>query len=303
MRDKSFIRETLSRRDAVRALGLYGTALLLQGCLNQSDVSQLVSVQNLQRLTGANQQRFTEQDEIQMGKTLYGPTIDQAGGPYQNAEVQRAMQAFAVPLFAGSSRPELPWEVIVLDDNTLNAWALPGGKLAVNRGLLRYVATEDELAAVLAHEMGHVEKSHAVNEIASEQRTRDITEIGKELASSKMSTYTARVPGTSELTREALGQLQGPLVKLATSGYSRTNEFEADQHILGTFGRSGYDPARSYTFFETLLQLLPPTTQQLKASAGRAAPPAARSGNSDAYAQLKRAFPTRFTPVELPKLS
>jgi predicted Zn-dependent protease len=315
MRDKSLIREVLHRRDLLQLLGLGGTALLLQGCLTQGDLQNLVTQENFQKLF--NPPKYTEKDEIQMGSTLYGSTIDQEGGAYNNPRVQKAMQNFAQPLFASSSRPSLPWEITILENNTVNAWALPGGKIAINKGLLRYCPTDAELAAVIGHEMGHVEKSHALAEMQNESRWSGAADIGKGFAMSKVSTYTSRVPGGSDLTKEALDALQGPLLKLVTSGYSRENEFEADGNILTTFGKSGHDPQRSYTFFETLLKEIPPDTQTttslyskhpetqsridaLKQKAGTVQTAGKKPGDADAFAQIKRAFPTRFTPITLP---
>jgi predicted Zn-dependent protease len=315
MRDKSFIREVLHRRDLLSFLGLGGTALLLQGCLTKGDMQGLVSQANFEKLFSGP--KYSEKDEVQMGETLYGPTIDQAGGAYKNPRVQKAMQEFASPLFASSTRPNLPWEITILEDNTVNAWALPGGKVAIHKGLLRYCPTDAELASVIAHEMGHVERAHAVQEMGSERFTKNFTDIGKDLALSKASTFTSRVPGTNDLTRDALDQLQAPLVKLVTSGYSRSNEFEADANILSTFQKSGHDPQKSYTFFETLLKLIPPDTQTttslyskhpetqarieaLRERAGTIQVAERKPLDAGAFAQLKRAFPTRFTPVELP---
>jgi predicted Zn-dependent protease len=315
MRNQSFIRETLHRRDLLCLLGLGGTTLLVQGCLTQGDLQSIVNEGNINKLF--NQPKFTDKDELQIGSTLYGPTIDQSGGAYANPRVQKAMQDFAKPLFAGSTRPDLPWEITVVEDNTVNAWALPAGKVAINKGLLRYCNSDAELAAVIAHEMGHVEKSHAIQEMGSERFTKNLTDIGKDFAMSKTATYTSRVPGSNELTNEALNQLQAPLVKLVTSGYSRSNEFEADANILATFQKSGHDPERSYTFFETLLKQIPPDTQTttslyskhpetqsridaLKAKAANVKVADRKPADGDAFMVMKRAFPTRFTPIELP---
>src|SRR5262245_64184981 len=78
-----------------------------------------------------------EADEIQMGTELYQPFIAQSGGAYQNSRVQSAMRSFAQPIFATSKRANFRWEITVVDDNTVNAWALPAGKIAINKGLLR----------------------------------------------------------------------------------------------------------------------------------------------------------------------
>jgi predicted Zn-dependent protease len=309
MRDRTWVKEMLRRRDVVNALSLFGVSLMLEGCLTSTDVQQLVTTANFQALTKGTE--FSEKDEIQMGSTLYGPTIDAAGGPYRNKRVQSAMQNFARPLFAASGRPDLPWEVTVLDDDTVNAWALPSGKIGVNKGLLRYVASDDELAAVLAHEMGHVEGSHAVNEISKGQLGRNSVNILGEFFAGKAVQYT-RVGAAGDLTKEAINQLKEPLIRLAITGYSRDHEFEADQNILAVYQRARYDPEKSYAFFETLLRLLPPGTQATtslysthpdtqaridrlrSAAATMSAPPAA--AHSDAFAQLKRTFPTRQSP-------
>lgn len=309
MRNPATIRNMLRRRDVVNGLGLFGLSMLLEGCLTTSDVQQLVNAGNIETLFRGTS--FTEKDEIQMGSALYGPTIDAAGGPYRNPRVQKAMQNFARPLFAASARPDLPWEVTVLDDNTVNAWALPSGKIGVNKGLLRYVGSDDELAAVLGHEMGHVVKSHAANEMSTGQFGRNFTGIMRDFAASKVVQRTG-VGATGDLTKEAIDQLKEPLIALVTSGYSRDHEFEADQNILAVYQATSYDPRKSYAFFETLLTLLPPGTRattslysthpetqaridRLRAAAAKMqAPPVAP--RSDDFAQLKRTFPTRHAP-------
>ena len=90
-----------------------------------------------------------EEDEIRLGETLYPRFIDRMGGAYRNRKLQTALRSFAEPLFKTSDRGKLPWEITLLNDNTVNAWVLPGGKVAVNKGLLRYVDNESELAAVV----------------------------------------------------------------------------------------------------------------------------------------------------------
>jgi predicted Zn-dependent protease len=90
----------------------------------------------------AETQSLGEKDEIQIGNTLYGRIVDSQGGYYRNAAVQAEMERFAAPLIATVQRQHLPWEIVVLDNNEVNAWALPGVKLGVDKGLLRYCASE-----------------------------------------------------------------------------------------------------------------------------------------------------------------
>ena len=111
-----------------------------------------------------------EEDEIRIGNQLFGRLVDKSGGAYANARAQAGLRRFAEPLIATSGRGKLPWEVVLVNDNTLNAWALPGGKIAVNKGVLRYAADEAELAAVLSHEIGHAELSHGIKQMRSDRR-------------------------------------------------------------------------------------------------------------------------------------
>jgi len=310
--DETKRRALLRRRDVVNALGLWGATMLLQGCLTGDDVMQLVTNPGASRAAGAGGQKFGPAEERQMGEALYAPTIEQAGGVYRNQRIQQAMLEFCIPLFANSPRADYPWEVAVVDDNTVNAWALPGGKIGVNKGLLRYVANEAELAAVLAHEMTHVEKSHAVRELEDAERTKAFTEVGKSFGAGLIESRTGMVgsvAGQTGLTDKVLSELQAPLVGLITSGYSRSNENEADQGIVAMFQREGYAARNTYSFFETLLAIIPPdatATTSLYSkhpdtraridrlrTASAALRPAAAKPPSDAFVRLKRSFPTR----------
>ncbi|HYM32387.1 MAG TPA: M48 family metallopeptidase [Candidatus Cybelea sp.] len=193
-----------------------------------------------------------EDDEIQMGTGLYPRMIARSGGPYRNSKVQSDIAKFAAPLLATSARPKLQWEIVVVDDSTVNAWALPGGKLAINRGLLRYLASEDELAAVISHEVGHAELSHALAEMKNKKFTEGLGSIGKEAIASRM-----RAGAGNFVTSQVLDALEGPLYDQITSGYSRDHEYEADQHILKVFKVTGYQPLKASSFFHTLLDLIP----------------------------------------------
>src|SRR5690606_23818123 len=91
----------------------------------------------------------------------YAPARQSQGGDYViDPELTAYVQEVGQKLVAVSDRSDLPYEFVVLNDSTPNAWAMPGGKIAFNRGLLYELESEAELAAVLAHEIVHAAARH-----------------------------------------------------------------------------------------------------------------------------------------------
>ncbi len=246
-----------------------------------------------------------EEDEIKIGVRLYPRMIADFGGAYKNSAVQSAMKQFAEPLIGTTRRSNLPWEIVVLDDDTVNAWALPGGKLAVNKGLLRYTATATELAAVIGHEIGHVEKAHALSEMKTGKFTDFVGKAGAEAIRGNLLSG-----GSSVMMNDmVLDLLSSAITRMVTTGYSRAAELEADTHLLEVFDMAGYDPKHAGDFYRTLLQLIPedaegstslfsthPETEERadrldELAEDRPQPkfPAASRG----FAELKAVFPTR----------
>ncbi|MBS0333502.1 MAG: M48 family metallopeptidase, partial [Proteobacteria bacterium] len=151
--------------------------------------------------------QFTEADEIAMGQGYYERFIDQSGGVYNSQLDQEALRDFAKPVFATSKRPALPYEIVLVDNDTVNAWALPGGKVAVHKGLIRYVATPEELAAVISHEVGHAELSHGIQQIKNKTFTQGMTDIGKQQLVNQATRKAGAVGGL--ITDQLLTALEG----------------------------------------------------------------------------------------------
>lgn len=248
---------------------------------------------------------LNEEQEIEMGEKLYPRLLAMSGGAYKSDRLQAAVGEIFEPLRASTERSHLPWEVTVVNDNTVNAWALPGGKLALNKGLLRYVDSEDELAGVLSHEMGHVELSHVIKEMRKEKFYKGFSGLAREGIASQA----GRMGGAGLLTSQALDLLAGPMFDTVRSGYVKTSEHEADQHILTVFATTGHDPVKAVNIFRTLLELVPANSQyttslynshpgtreriaKILDSAASAPPPTARPPSA-AYASIKESFPTR----------
>lgn len=290
----------LSRRTALLGLGAVALSMLApRTVLAQGDAIGIIG-NTIGNLIGA---ALTLPDEQELGNALYGRVIALSGGAYRNAAAQSSLERFAEPLIKASSRPELQWEIVLIDDNAVNAWSLPGGKLAVNKGVLRYVANEDELAAVISHEIGHVDHADALEEMKTERFATTISDSGRDALASSAGGAAGVATGV------VADALQEPMVKLATSGYSRSAERAADAYILEIFAKTGYDPRKAPDFFRTLVQLAPRDTEATtslfstypdtmeRISLLESAAAKARAGSpraaSPSYAELKSTFPTR----------
>lgn len=290
--------EQRGRRGFVVAGAMAGVA----GCLPGPAAAQF----NVPGILGAGQQimqamNLNEDDEIKIGQAHYEPYIAKSGGRVPDRSLQDALKAFARPYIATSQRPRLPWEITLLNNSTVNAWAMPGGKLAVNAALVSHCATPEELASVVAHEVGHAEKSHSIQQMRNQAFINSMGSMGRSMLGGR----------AGGISGEVLQALEGPLYGMILSGYSRQNEHEADAHILHVFERTGTDPHQAHRFFETLQRLYPPNDKattslfsthpgtseriaRIKADAARfpVRAPSASSARHPGWADLKRRYPT-----------
>jgi predicted Zn-dependent protease len=176
-------------------------------------------------------QMVSQGQEIQIGEQQYGPGRQSQGGDYvTDPQVTQYVRQVGSRLAAVADRP-LPYEFVVLNNGELNAWALPGGKIAINRGLLVELKSEAELAAVLSHEIVHAAARHGAQQLEKGQ----LMQIGTAVASVAATAY-----GGS-----GLGQMvgQGAMLgaQMLQAKYGRDDELEADQYGMKYMKRAGYD--------------------------------------------------------------
>jgi predicted Zn-dependent protease len=173
----------------------------------------------------------SEAQEIQIGQQQYGPGRQSQGGDYvTDPKVTEYVRQVGAKLAAVADR-KLPYEFVVLNDGTLNAWALPGGKLAINRGLLVELNNESELAAVLGHEIVHAAARHG----AAQMETGQLMQIGSVLA-----TVLAGAYGGSTLG-DVVGQGSAIGAQAVTAKFGRDDELEADHYGMKYMKAAGYD--------------------------------------------------------------
>ena len=194
-------------------------------------------------VTGENEFSIvSEQQELAIGAQQYSPAKQSQGGEFTIDEnLSRYVNEVGQRLAAVSDRP-LPYEFTVLNNGVPNAWALPGGKIAVNRGLLLELQNEAELAAVLGHEIVHAAARHGAQAI-----TRGTLLQGALIASavaSSDSEYSNLIVGGAQLSAQLLNQR-----------YGRDAEREADLYGIRYMIAAGYDPMAAVTLQQTFLRL------------------------------------------------
>jgi len=176
-----------------------------------------------------------EQQEIALGREA-NQQISASMGLYDDAGLTAYVGRVGASLAAESERPDLPWNFSVVDDPTVNAFALPGGYLFMTRGILAHLDNEAEMAGVLGHEIGHVTARHSVEQLSRQQLAGIGLGIGMIV---------------SEDVREFGGLAQAGLGLLFLK-YGRDDERQADDLGLRYMTRDGYDPRQLPRVFETL---------------------------------------------------
>jgi predicted Zn-dependent protease len=188
------------------------------------------------------------ESEIAMGEQNYAPMRQSQGGDYDvDPELTAYVQGVGNRLVEASrtalvTERSLPYEFEVLNSSVPNAWALPGGKIAINRGLLTELESEAELAAVLGHEIVHAAARHTAQRIERSQFLQ-VALIG-----------TAVVTADSGYGDLAVGGA-GLASQLLNQSYGRGDELESDLYGMRFMSLAGYDPQGAVTLQQTFVRL------------------------------------------------
>lgn len=170
---------------------------------------------------------MSEKQEVLLGDKEH-PNILKRYGQYKLAKLTAYVNRVGQRLATNSHRKQLKYHFTVLDSPEVNAFALPGGYIYITRGILAYLNSEAELAAVLGHEIGHVTARHGVRQYSATV----LANIGFTLGS-------VFIP---EMRRGAAQELFNVLGSALLNGYGREHELQADGLGAEYLARSGYDP-------------------------------------------------------------
>ena len=177
-----------------------------------------------------------ESQELSMGEQTEPGFVQSYGGELPSPEVVKYVAELGARLAASSERASLPWRFHVVDSSVINAFALPGGKIFITRGLLQSMTNEAQLAGVLGHEVGHVTAQHIGQQMSRQTAVE-----------SSLAVLTA-VAGASVQDEQKKGWIQ-TLGSGASSGaglyllkFGRDQESEADSLGLRYMSKQGYNP-------------------------------------------------------------
>lgn len=208
-------RNRLSRRDVLWLFGAGTAATALSGCATSP-------VDGSSILVG-----MSEEQEKQVDRQVAPHQFSQDMGPVQDGELNRYVNSVGVRMQQTTHRPAMPYSYRVLNANYINAYTFPGGAIGVTRGIMTELDNESELAALLGHEMGHVNARHA----AQRQGQGLLAQVA----------VAGLAVATSDSQWGGLATIAGQVGSSALlSSYSRDNEREADALGQEYMVRSGY---------------------------------------------------------------
>jgi predicted Zn-dependent protease len=224
-------------RSRIHWLALLAAALfLVNGCAGAAALSAVpIAATGIAKAAQASRP-INDSEEYYVGRAVAARIL--AKYPLdRNPKLTAYVNEVGETVARKSSRPQTfrGYHFAVLDTPEINAFACPGGTIFITKGLVQTCATEDQLAAVLAHEVGHVAHKDGVNSISKARWTEVWTAMGAEAARQY-----GGVAGNLVTLFE--GSIDDVFKTIVVNGYSRTAEEAADQAAVGTLTKAGYDP-------------------------------------------------------------
>lgn len=215
------------------------------GGANIFDIGEIISgVKDISRtVTGID-----EETEIEIGRDAAAVLLG-ASKPVNDIELQRYVNRVGRWVVNQTDRPNLPWRFAVLDSTAVNAFATPGGNIFITNGLLQLLNSEDELAAVLAHEVAHVVQKHHIKAMSS-INTSGLSGLVKLASVTKQGR-------SNRMTTEMVGQVKDMYLR----GLDKDDEFEADSMGTVIASRAGYDPFALLAVLQTLDSINPENSE------------------------------------------
>ena len=237
------------------AVLLFGLCLCASGC-NPASTAVNIATSTAYKAPklAKSLEDFTPDQEYYLGRGVAASLLGQyramrapAANEYLNLLGQSLARYSTMPQTFGGYR------FLLLESSEINAFAAPGGLILVTRGLVQCTDNEDELAAVLAHEIAHVQLRHGIGSIKQARKTEALMTLGSAAASAAPSPVSV-----SSLNSLFGGAINDMVQTMAVNGYSRGAELAADQGALGILRGAGYSEAGLTSMLRTMSARLTP---------------------------------------------
>jgi predicted Zn-dependent protease len=220
-----------------RGCSLGGGKLIIALIVAAVSVMGYLSQTQENPVTGEKQRvSLTAEEEIALGLQAAPEMEQQFGGEDRDPRLEQLVERVGGKIVDASDAKKSPYVDnfdfhALADQQTINAFALPGGQIFITRALLSKMTTEGQLAGVLGHEVGHVVLRHSAERIAKQQLTQGLT------GAAVLATYDPNNP--SSRNSAAVAAMIGQLVNLK---YGREDELESDRYGVRFMAQAGYDP-------------------------------------------------------------
>ena len=183
----------------------------------------------------------SEAEEMKLGEQAYQEVLTKTPLS-KNEDYQRRVRAVGARIQAAAAKPEFKWEFNVLAGKEINAFCLPGGKVAFWEAIIPLCGTDDGIAVVMGHEVAHALAHHGAERMSGGMGTNIIGEI-----------LAVGLGKTDPATRDNVLQLYGIGSQVGIMlPFSRTHESEADKIGLILMAKAGYDPRAAVGFWERM---------------------------------------------------
>lgn len=178
-------------------------------------------------------------EEISLGENIHQELLSQFKLSGRTAESARVRQ-IGERVAKASDRQDYDYQFFLIEEDELNAFTVPGGRIYLYTGLIDKLTTDDQIASVLAHEIGHCAARHTVKKY---QAALGYDLIGRMVLSQ-----------VGEGAQQVASLSSGVIMKVVFSSYGRKDEYEADRLGIKYMDRSGYDPAASVETLQVLMK-------------------------------------------------
>jgi predicted Zn-dependent protease len=220
----------------------------IAGALGVIDTETANAISKSSDAIGRAAEEITPEQEYYIGRAVAANILDRYAIWNSSPVLTKYLNEICKAIVINSPRPEIysGYHVAILDSDEINAFASSGGHILVTRGLIACTDSEDALAAVIAHEIGHIQLQHSIRAIKNSRITNALLVTGSSAAGALGKND---VKELANIMDESVNEIIGTLID---KGYSRDQEFDADTAALALLAAAGYEPSCLVTMLRLL---------------------------------------------------